>query len=86
MPAVHPSFLESMDPTLAVEGKKPSGQSLSTGCPQPPNFTGLKMKVTVPTKTLHMLNAEVVLMTALSPCFTKVMRSINMQGLVGTVT
>ena len=34
MPAVHPSVL---DPTLAVEGKKPSRQSLSTGCPQPPN-------------------------------------------------
>ena len=24
MPAVHTNFLESMDPTLAVEGKKPS--------------------------------------------------------------
>ena len=35
---VHPSFFESMDPTLAVEGKKLSGWILSTRCPQPPNY------------------------------------------------
>ena len=27
-----------MDPTLAVEGKKLSGQNMSTGCPQPPHY------------------------------------------------
>ncbi len=32
------STQESMDPTLSVEGKKPSGQSLLTGCPKPPNY------------------------------------------------
>ncbi len=37
MPVVHPSFLESMDPTLAVEEKKPSGQFMSQVCPKPPN-------------------------------------------------